>query len=238
MIRKILRVIPVAALLCLSLTGCQRRYIANRVADFGDIFQFGAGLTTENPATGVIPPSLGVYVQVTEFLNLGALHFDGHSAEWDGRGLFCGPESRTRIGILTYQRLRIDQHYSEGSENYFKKLETLWSDRMNSPRMSWGDKPAKQLNYEYWGISTRDGAPIMHRGYQYWENIGAEICISEPFLTHFGFNLRLGFDPSEISDWVLGWFCVDYKRDDLTEDEHREMVGERDVTTDFKPASD
>jgi hypothetical protein len=44
--------------------------------------------------------------------------------------------------------------------------------------------------------------------------------LCEPFLTHLGVSLRLGFDPSEISDFVLGIFYVDFKGDDLTADEY------------------
>lgn len=231
-----LALVPVLALLTTALTGC--RYGNNRAADFGDIFQLGAGLTTENPDSGMLPPSLGLHVQATEFLNLGALHFSGVSAEWDGRGLFAGRESRTRVGIGPYQMVKIDQDYANGSENYFKKMETLWADRMSSPDMTFNGRPAKELHHEAM-LSKKEGAPILHRGWQYWENFNVEASISEPFLTHFGFNLRVGFDPSEISDFVLGWFTVDYKHDDLTSEEWDEKIGtEVKASRRFKPASD
>lgn len=227
-----------AATTMFGLTGCQSRYVANRVSDFGDIIQIGGGLTTENPKTGIVPPSLGVYVQATEFINLGAMHFTGISAEWDGRGAFAGRESRTRLGFGPWQRLMIDQNYVDGCENYFKKYDTLWNDRMGSPDMTWWGKPAKQLSNDDWAISLREDCPAMHRGWQYWENFNVELSISEPFLTHFGFNARLGFDPSEISDFLLGWFVLDYKHDDMNKEEHDEMVGPRDISQKYKPASD
>ncbi len=226
-------------LAALPLAGCH--YAVNRVADFGDIFQIGGGVTAENPVTGMVPPSLGVYAQVTEFINLGAMHFSGLSAEWDGRGKFAGPESRTRLGFLLYQQLRIDQDYANGVENYFKKSDTLWNDRMNSTAMRWRNRPAKELEYEFWSLANREGYPIMHRGWQYWENINLEVAVSEPFLTHLGFNLRLGLDPSEILDFALGFFCLDLKRDDLTAEEFqefREVHGFPRPSGDFKPASD
>ena len=45
--RKSSLLVPALSLLVLSLslTGCQYRYFANRVADFHDIFQIGGGLT-------------------------------------------------------------------------------------------------------------------------------------------------------------------------------------------------
>ncbi|MBI1785748.1 hypothetical protein HYR69_11445, partial [Candidatus Sumerlaeota bacterium] len=216
-----------AVILALSmpLTGC--RYVANRCADFRDIFQFGGGVTIENPKTGMIPPSLGVYAQATEFVNLGAVHFSGVSAEWDGRGMFAGPETRTRFGFGPWQRLRIDQNYETGYENYFKKIDSLWTKRMNTRSMRFWDRPAKELEYEFYANPAHQSKtplfPIMHRGYQYWENFNVEASISEPFLTHHGLNLRLGFDPSEIFDWVLGFTTYDFKRDDLTPEEYDEM---------------
>ena len=69
----------------LATTGCTR-YFANRYYDFRDTFAIGAGVTAENPHTGIIPPSLGVYVQVTDFLHLGAITHNGYSAELDLRG--------------------------------------------------------------------------------------------------------------------------------------------------------
>lgn len=211
----------VLALACLiPLTGC--RYGTNRVNDFADIFQIGAGVTSENPGSGVLPPSLGLYVQATDFINLGALYFNGASAEVDGRGLFAGREERVRFGLGPWQRLMIDQDYENGSENYFKKEQGAWTKRLNSRAMRWWGKPAKELEYEFWSDHHHEGYPVMHRGWQHWANWNVELGLSEPFLTHLGFNFRAGFDPSEISDFLLGFLAIDFKRDDLTEDELRE----------------
>ena len=89
---KIQKLVLVVCLLMSMLVTSGCHYGMNRSADFRDIFQFGIGLTTENPDSGIIPPALGLYVQATEFLNLGAVTFTGKSLEWDGRGLFYGPE--------------------------------------------------------------------------------------------------------------------------------------------------
>ena len=234
--------LPLLLALTFVLNGCAAsRYVTNRAADLRDIFQLGVGLTTENPKTGVWPPTLGIYAQVTEFINLGAVTFHGKTWEIDGRGVYAGPESRTRIGILPYQEVQIDQKYAEGSENYYKKPNTLWADRMNSAEMRWWRFPAKQLDYEAFSISRRNGSPVFHRGWQYWENINLEIGIPEPFITHFGLNLKIGFDPSEIFDCVLGLVCIDFKRDDLNREEYAEYLDYMDVSdpsADYKPASD
>lgn len=226
----------VLLVICLTLTGCS--YVCNRLCDFADIFQLGVGVSSENPKTGLFPPSLGVHVQATEFLNLGALHFSGYSAEWDGRGFFAGEESRTRIGFLPFQAIKIDQNYTDGIENYFKKDEVLWTKRMNSTNMRWLDSPAKELNYEFWAYKTYYGAPLFHRGWQYWENVNVEAGICEPFVTHLGLNVRAGFDVSEVSDWLLGFFLIDYKQDDLTAEEFTEKTGMRPGAWERKPPSD
>ena len=168
------------------------------------------------------------------------MHFSGQGAEWDGRGFFAGRERRTRLGLGPFQMLRMDQDYDLGAENYFKKVDSLWTARMNSRTMRWSQRPAKELEYDYWADDMHMGAPIMHRGWQYWENIGIEAGICEPFLTHVGLNLRLGIDPSEISDWLLGYCTVDFKKDDLTIEEYIESRQGRaasSVATSPKPAS-
>lgn len=214
------------AIFCLSILLCTIgcRYTANRAADLTDIFQLGAGIVTEDTHGGPWPPALGIHAQVTEFINLGAIHTHGYAAEWEGRGFFAGPETRTRLGLGPLQAIHLDQNYRVGLENYYKKANGGWAKRMRSPKRRWWNAPAKQLEWSLYKDTTRYGIPVMHRGFQYWENIGLEIALSEPFLTHLGFTLRAGFDPSEIADFALGLFCIDFKRDDLTRKELRQML--------------
>jgi len=229
----------VLAMAGLFSTGCCR-YAHNRVFDAMDIFELGAGVTAENPVSGMIPPALGVHAQVTEFLNLGAVHFTGYSAEMDGRGLFAGFESRTRIGCLPLQVVRIDQDYEFGWENYFKKVDTKWDRRMSSTEMRFKNKAAKELNYKSVNDWMRHGAPLFYRGWQYWGNTGVELAFCEPFLTHWGFDLRVLVDPSEISDFVLGWFFIDFKQDDMNRaeiEEHCDYGKPKKDTVVVAPAS-
>ncbi|MCX7049154.1 MAG: hypothetical protein NTX50_27165 [Candidatus Sumerlaeota bacterium] len=220
------RMFVIAALACLSigLSGCCQ-YGQNRLYDFCDIFQFGGGVTSQNPKAGITPPAIGVYVQATEYMNLGAVYFNGSLAEMDGRGFYAGPEEHLRYGLFCYQGTQINQNYLAGSENYFKKSKCLWTKRMNSNAMRWNKTPAKELDYEYFAEEIHEGFPIMPRGWQYWENVAVELGISEPFLTHLGFDIRVGIDPSEISDFILGIFTIDYNNDDLTAEEYKEMTG-------------
>lgn len=209
----------------LALLICSCNYGNNRFFDFCDVFQLGAGVTSQNSKSGMIPPSLGAHVQATEFLNLGMMHFRGLSAELDGRGMFAGPESRTRIGFGPMQRIKLDQDYEKGVDNYFKDHDALWSKRLNSNKYRWNEKPAKELNYDYWAGRMNTGFPIMHRGWQYWEGMSAEVGICEPFVTHLGFMLRLGVNPCEVSDFLLGFFGIDFNGDDLTPEEFAEFCG-------------
>ena len=90
-------------LVALAATGC--RYGTNRYYDFRDTFHVGVGITAES-SRSIIPPSLGVYAELTDWLHLGAITHNGLTAELDLRGTFVGPESTTRFGFLWWQMLR------------------------------------------------------------------------------------------------------------------------------------
>jgi len=237
--------------LCLSvllLTGCSgNRVKANHLNDFYDMFQVGFGVTSESPESGPMPIALGVYAQATDYVNLDAVKFSGHNWERDGRGTFSGHEQHTRLGLGPIQVLRFKQDYVNGKKDYFKTPGTKWDARMESQELrwkkDWKNTPAKELIYEYWADELHIGLPVMHRGYQYWGLCSIEVGISDPLFSHFGFDLKLGVDLSEVSDWVLGYFDIDYKRDDLTDEEYREVpmlysVPGADPNATFIPAED
>lgn len=219
-----LSVIPVLAA-CLALSGCH--YTTNRAADLGDVFVAGAGITTEGVGNMIAPPSLAAYVQVTDYVNLGFSRFYGLVAEIDGRSTYAGPEGRDRRGLLLYQGAQIYQEYKDGNHTYAKRDRSLWSERMQQSTMTIQDTPAKLLNYSYMSASLQEGYPLFPRGWQYWGTVMAEVGISEPFLTHLGLHLRLGIDFSEISDFIIGFTTIDFKRDDYTLEEFDELRGAR-----------
>lgn len=208
----------------LATTGC--RYMANRYYDFRDVFQVGAGVTAENPVTGPLPPALGLYVNVTEYLHLGAIHFNGVVAEADMRGTFVGPQSTTQFGFLWWQQYQNYEDYKNASVmNSFKDAEFPWCSRLESVPLMYRGRPAKSLHYEFWSMAAQRGCFLVPRGYQYWGATGVQLAICEPFLTHAGIMLKLGIDPSEFSDFVLGLACIDaLKHDDMTRDEYAVMV--------------
>lgn len=199
-------------------SGC--RYIANRYYDMRDTFAVGVGVTGENPVTGIVPPSLGLYVEATDWLHLGAIHYNGYTAECDLRGTFVGPESETRFGLLWWQMIRKNQSYPEACYlNKFKDQDFPWTHRMESLGMRHDGVPAKRVHYEHYQSYLIRGTGLLHRGWQYWEYAGFEAAICEPFVTHAGVMMRAGFDMSEVFDFLLGFACVDFKHDDMNSDE-------------------
>lgn len=206
-------------------TGC--RYASNRYYDLRDTFALGAGITAENPSTGVVPVALGAHIEVTNLLQFGWMRFNGYVAEVDLRGTFVGPEASERFGFLWWQMLRINQDYENALYmNRFKDEDFAWCHRMESVGMrNRRGQPAKSLHYEYWAPYRYRGTWLLHRGHQYWEYIGASVGICDPFVTHFGVMARFGFDISELSDFVLGWVGIDYRHDDMTREEYRLFRG-------------
>jgi peptidoglycan-associated lipoprotein len=216
-------------------TGC--RYLANRYYDFRDTFDLGVGITAENPVTGIIPPSLGAHVQVTDFLQLGWITHNGYSAETDMRGTFVGPESYTRAGFLMWQYFHKDQDYVNALYySKFKDKDFLWCTRMESYLLASHGRPAKRLHYEHWTPYPFEGVGLLHQGWQYWGYTGANVAICEPFLTHLGLMVRVGLDPSEMSDFVLGWFLIDFKSDDMLREEYERFRGREPKKPVEKPA--
>ena len=200
------------------------RYVDNRIADFGDIFQMGVGVNTERPGGLIMPHALGVHLQVTDYLPLGWYSYEGYSVEWDGRGAFAGKERRARTSFFFIDQFgEFHQDYDGGAGNYFKKPDSLWEQRMASGDLNWRGTPAKKLSLDdvaYW-----EGGVVHHRGWQHNKNIGLELGISEPFITNLGLTMRFGIDPSEIIDFVLGLALIDVmKKDDMTPEEHEEAT--------------
>ena len=192
---------------------CTDNYLGNRVSDFCDIFFIGAGISAENEFTGVIPPSLGVYLEATPLLNLGYLQHHGYTIEWEGRGFGAYSESRYLLGFGPYREWKINQGYQRATFYKDEDESAIWQHRMyNNP-----NGPAKILIHNDEEVNS--GYFAYPRGWQAWEYYGIELALCEPFITHLGFTVRLGIDLSEVSDFILGIFTIDFKHDDLRENE-------------------
>jgi len=200
--RKIALFFAFMVIVSMLFSGCA--YSKNRYYDFRDIFDLEAGATFAKPKAGIyFPQGIGLYAEATKWLQLGAIYFNnmeskGGTAGLDLRSTWVGKEARLRYGVLWWQKYLIKQ---EGKMDKYKA---------NS--------------YEKHGIDLcyRDDikqgmwqAAPSFRGKNYWEFIGLEAAISEPFLLHAGVKLRAGIDPCQIMDFLLGFTTLDIYGDDL-----------------------
>ena len=91
--------------LIFGVTGCG--YFKNLRDDTMDGFIAGAGVVTPvakgkedtTTAVGLLPPSLGLYLQATDFVHLGALYKISGDVELDRRGTWAGVDYRAKAGI-------------------------------------------------------------------------------------------------------------------------------------------
>lgn len=212
----------------LVLVGCQSagRYFSNRLYDFEDMFTIGVGGATANDQTGIWPGTFGAYVQVTDFAKLGLIEHHGVTAEIDHRGIGAYHENRIRGGFLWWEICHVQQFYGD-HVSYFKTPGTRWEARMNS-RPKWLGAPPKDYVYDHWDSDLQCGTLLLYNGWQHILDANIELGICEPFVTKLGATLRLGFDVSEVGDFITGWFGLDMYGDDLNWAEFREKYGLED----------
>jgi hypothetical protein len=158
-----------------------------------------------NKAVGFLPPSIGAYVELTEFLHFGALFKGSADLEIDRRAAGAVVDVRTKFGLGPLHHIKVKQHVIMG--NAYKTEENQmdgWREHMRGLRDPIFRRPAKELIFD-------KSRPLrfLHRGWQDWEVISLEVAIPEPFILHSGFNFRVGIDPSQIFDFVMGLVCID-----------------------------
>ena len=188
-------------------SGCA--YMKNRYYDFRDIIDLEAGATFSKPKNGskyIVPHSLGVYAEATQYLQLGALGFNnmdtlGGTAGLDLRGTWTGKETRIRYGFGPWQKYTINQ------QGYMDKYKATSM-----------EKDAIDLCYRDNIMQGMWRKVPFFRGRNYWEYFGIELAVCEPLLTHFGLKLRAGIDPCQIMDFFLGWTTLDIYDDDFEEE--------------------
>jgi hypothetical protein len=181
-----------------------------------DCFILGAGVVppvapTEdgNQAVGLLPPSLGIYMEATEFFHLGALFKASADLEWDRRGLGTVVDRRLKAGAGPLHYASVWQ--KPVCANAYKDAEEPnqmdgWREHMSNLRDPVFDMPAKELVFE---DRLDEGKWWLARGWQDWEMFSLEVAIPEPFILHSGLNVRAGFDPSQVFDFLLGLATVD-----------------------------
>ncbi len=222
-------VVALAAGLALSAGGCG--YLRNVRDDVLDCGTFAIGVVppvvpgSEGPkAIGPIPPAIGVYVEATEFLHLGALFKATGDLDWDRRGLSVGVDVRRKLGIGPLHDIYIKQEPIWANAYKTPGGDMAgWRGHMRALRDPLFNSPAKTLIYEpsetsliesYEGTDISwQSLPWMHRGWQDWETFSLEVAIPEPFILHSGIYVRAGVDPSQVFDLVLSVFGLDLYSD-------------------------
>ncbi len=207
--------IIMAAVVVIGASGCG--YLKNVRDDVMDIGTAAVGVvppvvpSDAGPkAVGPLPPAIGVYAQVTDFFHAGALKKYTGDAEWDRRGLAVTADSRTKVGVGPWHYVRINQ--KPAAANAYKETDNdldAWRSHMADLKDPFFEAPAKELIYR----EKYAAMPYLYKGWQDWETVSAEIAIPEPFITHSGFYVRLGIDPSQVFDAALSIVGLDLYSD-------------------------
>ena len=215
-----------AALVGLMLSSAGCGYLKNVRDDFLDIGTVAVGIVppvvpTDNgpKAVGFIPPALGAYIQVTDFLHLGAIYSATGDLAWDRRGYGVLVDVRRKFGVGPFHDVYIKQY--PVATNAYKRADSEmagWQKHMDDMKDPVFGASAKTMIFkpEKWdiygygaGAEGWESLPWLSHGWQDWETISAEVAIPEPFILHTGFYVRVGVDPSQVFDLLLGIFGVD-----------------------------
>ena len=212
-------VLALLGAILIGASGCG--YVKNLRDDTMDCFILGAGVVPpvvptgdgDTEAVGFLPPSIGLYVQATDFMHLGGLWKISGDVEMDRRGLQTCVDQRAKVGLgpLHY----IQRKQTPLSANAYKVEGNQmdgWREHMRELKDPIFNERAKKLIYR-----STYAQLFLHRGWQDWEMFSVEVAIPEPFILHSGLNLRLGFDPSQVFDLVLGIFTIDLYDDNAFE---------------------
>lgn len=192
------------------ISGCATNYWNHRYYDFRDMFDAEAGFSFSNPKDDILyPPSIGLLLETPNvfwpskplkfgYLVFNNTHTNGYSAGLELRGSWAGKEHREIYGFGPWYGYDIRQFGKMGP--YKQQVNTG-----SGIDLYYGDDDADEFRMQ---------AP-MYRNSNYWEYLGTEMAISEPFLLHLGLKLRLGIDVCQIADFVLGWTTLDIYDDDM-----------------------
>jgi hypothetical protein len=216
--------LAVLAASMLSSTGCG--YLKNVRDDFLDIGTVAVGIvppvvpTASGPkAIGFIPPAFGAYVQVTDLFHLGAIYSATGDLVWDRRGYGVMTDVRRKFGLGPIHDVYIKQ--VPILTNAYKRPEGKmagWQAHMDAMKDPIFGASAKTMVFkpQPWALAdygidnvSWESLPWLSHGWQDWETVSVEVAIPEPFILHTGFYARVGVDPSQAFDFLLGIFGVD-----------------------------
>lgn len=203
----------VFAVVCIMFGASGCGYFKNLRDDAMDCAMIGGGVVPPvvpdgeggTKAVGALPPSIGLYIEATNFMHFGGLYKVTGDVEMDRRGLFTGIDKRYKAGLGPWHY--VVNHQYPVSANAYKMDDNEmdgWRTHMDELKDPIFNAPAKKLIFQ-----TSYEQPYMYRGWQDWEMFSIELAIPEPFILHSGFNVRLGVDPSQFFDLALGIFGID-----------------------------
>jgi len=185
-----------------------------------DIFNIGLGVTAENPITGPITPSYGLYLHMTDYFRLGGVRFGGASAEWEGRGFGAYTEVREIRGYGYTVNNRFDVQQGNDVVSFYKDPDASanWRLRMDTNERFNNDS-AHIVAHPMAGKSASP-TEWHPRGWHNFAYTGLEFAIPlgipcTPADTHLGIDVRAGIDTSQVADFVLGFIGLDFWHDDL-----------------------
>ena len=197
-------------------SGCG--YMKNVRDDWMDVGTAAVGVAPptvsgeESPqAIGILPPTAGVYLQATDFLHLGLIGKGTGDLCWDRRGAGVIVDKRIKSGFGPWHKMRRDEEVLVGNEYKItgNRMDP-WRQEMLEMKDPIFEEPAKRMIFHWedgWYVNE------MSNGWQDWEMLSVEIAIPEPFITHSGFYVRAGIDPSQFADAILALFAVDLYND-------------------------
>jgi len=184
--KKIIQIVA-AVVVIASMNGCATPYMRDRVADAKDIFTATVGIG--GGAKARVGP-----IQAAMFFNQDSAGLRG--GEW--------------YSIMETQELSFA---SSGIVEASTPLPGILALIGGFPILTSVDKfypkeeenDRRNKNYEAYGILI-PGITIGNRGYYYTQ---AEMAVG------IGGTIRLGFNPGELLDFILGWTTIDIFKDDL-----------------------
>ena len=206
--------VTLIGLVVVASSGCG--YLKNLRDDAMDCIIVGVGVVPavvqskgQTRVVGFLPPCIGAYLQVTDFMHLGALFKITGDVEIDRRGAGALVDYRTKIGfgplhyiVVKQQPVWVNAYKCEGNQM------DGWRKHMRELKDPVFKAPAKELIFQ----SSRP-RPFLHRGWQDWEVVCLELAVPEPFICHKGCTVRLGFDLSQVLDLLTSVIGVDYYDD-------------------------
>lgn len=231
--------VALLSLMCVA-AGCG--YVKNVRDDLLDVGSFAIGgvppvvpFSEGAQAVGPLPPAIGVYVELTEFLHFGYLYKATGDIQWDRRSLGTMIDTRRKVGFGPFHSVTIKQEpiCADAYKTPGGPMEA-WRQHMADLKDPLFQRDAKVLIYEpeeyapemevssyetYLRIASGSGGggmaetdeslPFLYRGWQDWETISVEVAVPEPFLLHSGFYIGVGCDPSQVFDLALSLLCID-----------------------------